>query len=119
MSQQEICVRCGHDLGRGEWRAYDLATKASLGHLPCWGKPLGVLGVDGDVWACECVTGQVLTAFFHRPCRTRRTCAVSRAVDAGRFKALLGHQLVNLRGAIFGDAGEQAFLRSLDEGAGP
>lgn len=118
---QELCQICGHVMGRGEWQAYDLATKRSLGHLSCWGKPQGILGVDGDVWPCECVTGQVLLALFHRPCRSRRTCAVSRAVEAGRFKALLSHQLVNLRDAIFGETldgreAEAKFLRDVDDG---
>jgi len=96
-----LCQACGFTMGRGEWQAYDLATGASLGHFPCWGKPLGVRGVEADVWACDCATGTVVAqgvvAFVHRPCRARRICAVSRAVDAGRFQDLVGHELVVLR----------------------
>lgn len=97
---QGACPMCGLDVGRGEWAAYDLESQRLLGHLACWGKALGVQGVDGDVWPCDCVTGSVRTAFFHRPCRTRRSCAVSRAVDAGRLKPLLARQLVSLGGAF-------------------
>jgi hypothetical protein len=107
-----MCLLCGHVMGRGEWQAYDLATGRSLGHLACWGKPLGIKGVDGDIWPCECVTGKVsppgikqVVAFFHRPCRTRRTCAISRAVEAGRIEDLVKRELVALREPIFDGAG--------------
>jgi len=110
---EDLCPLCGHVMGRGEWQAYDLASGRSLGHLSCWGKPFGIKGVDGDVWACKCVTGSVsppgstVLAFFHRPCKSKRTCAVSRAVDAGRLAELVERELVHLR-PIFDAGGVKA-----------